>query len=204
MPFLIHKLGLIEFILSAPILLLAILTIYTPAAVMLAVLIKKVLIGRYRALRAPVWGSFYVRNWMVQQTVRIVPWRLFEGTVFQILALRALGARIGNRVHIHRGVNLLHGGWDLLDIGDDVTISQDASLRLVDLDGGQVVVGSVSLGDGSTLEVRAGVGSNTVLEPEAHLSALSSLPDGGRIPRGQRWHGIPAEPAGHAPPRPTL
>ncbi len=203
-PFLIRKLGLIEFILSGPVLLLASLTIYTPAAVLLVVLIKRVLIGRYRALRAPVWGSFYVRNWMVQQAVRIVPWRLFEGTVFQILALRALGARIGQRVHIHRGVNLLHGGWDLLDIGDDVTISQDASLRLVDLDGGQMVVGSVSLGNGSTLEVRAGVGSNTVLEPEAHLSALSSLPDGGRIPRNQRWHGIPAEPDGHAPPRLAL
>jgi non-ribosomal peptide synthetase-like protein len=203
-PFLIRKLGLIEFFLLGPALLLATLALYAPAAVLLAVLIKRVLIGRYHPMRAPVWGSFYVRNWMVQQTVRIVPWRLLEGTVFQILALRALGARIGRRVHIHRGVNLLQGGWDLLDIEDDVTISQDASLRLVDLDGGQVIVGSVALGNGSTLEVRAGVGSNTVLEPEAHLSALSSLPDGGRIPRGERWHGIPAEPAGYAPSRPAL
>lgn len=203
-PFLIGKLGLIEFFLLGPILLLTGLVVYTPAAVMLSVLVKKILIGRYSPVRAPAWGSFYVRNWIVQETVRIVPWRLFEGTVFQILALRALGARIGRRVHIHRGVSFLQGGWDLLDIGDDVTISQDASLRLVDLDGGHIVVGSVSLGDGSTLEVRAGVGCNTVLEPEAYLSALSSLPDGGRIPRGERWHGIPAEPAGHAPPRPLM
>ncbi|MGA9770614.1 MAG: amino acid adenylation domain-containing protein [Blastocatellia bacterium] len=203
-PFLIRRLGLIELFLLGPLILLLALTIYTPVAVLLAVGIKRVLIGRYRALRAPVWGNFYVRNWIVQQAVRIVPWRLFEGTLFQILALRALGARIGERVHIHRGVNLLHGGWDLLDIGDDVTISQDASLRLVDLDGGQVVVGSVTLGNGSTLEVRAGVGSNTVLEPEASLSALSSLPDGGRIPRGEHWHGIPAEPDRYAPPVPEL
>lgn len=203
-PFLIRKLGLIEFFLLSPLLLLTGLMIYTPAALLLSVLVKKALIGRYRPMRAPAWGSFYVRNWVVQETVRIVPWRLFEGTFFQILALRALGARIGQRVHIHRGVSFLQGGWDLLDIGDDVTIGQDAAIRLVDLDGGHIVVGSVALGDRSTLEVRAGVGCNTVLEPEAHLSALSSLPDGGRIPRGERWHGIPAEPAGCAPPRPAI
>ncbi len=114
------------------------------------------------------------------------------------------GARIGRRVHVHRGVNLLQGGWDLLEIGDDVTISQDAAVRLVDLDDGHVVVGAVSIGSGSTLEVRAGVGGNTILEPEAYLTALSYLPDSGRIPRGERWDGIPAQPAGQSPPRPTL
>jgi non-ribosomal peptide synthetase-like protein len=55
------------------------------------------------------------------------------------------------------------------------------------------------LGSGSTLEVRAGVGPHTHLEPEACLTALSSLPRGGRIPRGERWDGIPARTAGRAP-----
>ncbi|MEN3334143.1 MAG: hypothetical protein V7641_3508 [Blastocatellia bacterium] len=204
LPWLIHHLGLIPFLLLGPLLLFASLVIYTPVSILLAAGVKKALIGRYRPLRAPVWGSFYVRNWMVQQTVRIIPWPLLEGTVFQQSALRALGARIGKRVHLHRGVNLLQGGWDLLDIGDDVTISQDASLRLVDFDDGQVVVGAITIGAGSTLEIRAGVGSNTVLEPEAYLAASSSLADGERIPRGERWDGIPARAAGHAPPRPVL
>lgn len=204
LPFLIRSLGLIPFLLLAPALLFATLVIYTPVAVLLAALIKKVLIGRYEPLRAPAWGGFYVRNWMVQQAVRIVPWPLLEGTVFKAAALRALGARIGRRVHIHRGVGLLQGGWDLLDIGDDVTVGQDASVRLVSFDDGQVVVGAVRLGDGCTLDVRAGVGANTCLEAGAYLTALSSLPEGGRIPRGERWDGIPAEPAGRAPDRPQL
>ncbi len=202
MPALMRSLGLIPFLLLSPLLLFAALVAYTPVAILLAVLVKKLLIGRYRPLRAPVWGSFYVRNWMVQQTVRIVPWRLLLGTGFQLAVLRALGARIGRRVHIHRGVNLLQGGWDLLEIGDDVTLSQDAAVRLVDFDDGYVVVGPVSIGDGSTLDVRAGVSANTILEPEAFLTALSSLPSGGRIPRGERWDGIPARPAGQSAPRP--
>jgi non-ribosomal peptide synthetase-like protein len=204
LPWLIHRLGLIPFLLLGPFLLFAGLVIYTPVSILLAASVKKALIGRYRPLRVPVWGSFYVRNWMVQQTVRIIPWPLLEGTVFQQSALRALGAHIGERVHIHRGVNLLQGGWDLLDIGDDVTISQDASLRLVDFEDGQVVVGRITIGEGSTLETRAGVGGNTVLEPDAYLTASSSLLEGQRIPRGERWDGISARPAGFAPPRPIL
>lgn len=204
LPLLLRSVGLIPFLLVTPILIFTSLLVYTPVAVLITVLIKKVLIGRYRPVRAPVWGSFYVRNWMVQQTLRIIPWRLLQGTVFQIVVLRALGARIGNRVHIHRGVNLLQGGWDLLDIGDDVTLSQDSAVRLVELDEGHVIVGPVSLGEGSTLDVRAGVSGDTVLEPEAFLTALSSLPNGGLIPRGERWEGIPAKPAGRAPSRPPL
>jgi non-ribosomal peptide synthetase-like protein len=204
LPFLLRGVGLIPFLLLSPLLVFMSLVVYTPAALLNAVIMKRLLIGRYRPLRAPVWGSFYVRNWMVQQAVRIIPWRLFQGTVFQIAALRALGARIGSRVHIHGGVNLLQGGWDLLEIGDDVTLSQDAAVRLVDLDDGHVIVGSVSLGDGSTLDVRAGVSGDTILEPEAFLTALSNLPGGGVIPRGERWDGIPAMPAGQSPPRPAL
>ena len=204
LPFLARTLGLIPLILLAPVMFLGAAILYTPVALLFAVTIKRVLIGRYQPLRAPVWGGFYVRNWMVQQTVRLVPWRLLDGTEFQLAALRALGVRIGQRVHVHRGVNLLHGGWDLLDIGDDVTLSQDANVRLVDLEDGQVIVGPVWLGEGATLEVRAGVGPYTRLERGACLTALSALSGGGRIPEGERWDGVPAQPAGLAPSRPEL
>ena len=204
LPFLLHKLGLIPFFLLSPLLIFAALLLYTPLAVGFAVLVKRVLIGRYEAVRAPAWSGFYVRNWIVQQAARFIPWTLLEGSIFQIYALRALGARIGQRVHIHRGVNLTEGGWDLLDIGDDVTLSQDAHLRLVDLEDGQIVVGPITIGAGSTLEIRAGVGQHTVLEPEAYLTSLSSLANGKRIPRGELWDGIPAKHNGQAPARPAL
>src|SRR5205823_5492684 len=107
LPYLTQTLGLIPLLLLAPVFYVVGLLVYTGVTVALAVLVKKVLIGRYRPRRAPVWGSFYVRNWMVVQVARLVPWRLLEGTVFQHAALRALGARIGRRVHFHRGVNLV-------------------------------------------------------------------------------------------------
>jgi non-ribosomal peptide synthetase-like protein len=204
LPWLTDKIGLVPSLLLAPTLALTAFLVYTPLSVGFAVMMKRLLIGCYRPLRVPVWSGFFLRNWIVQQTVRLVPWRVLEGTLFQQAALRALGARIGQRVHIHRGVNLLQGGWDLLDIGNDATLSQDAEVRLVELDDGDIVVGSVSLGKGSTLDIHSAVGSRTVLETGACLTALSSLPPGGRIPCGERWDGIPAQPAGQAPAPPPL
>jgi non-ribosomal peptide synthetase-like protein len=199
LPVWMRGMGLVPFLLLSPLLYLAGLAIYTPTMLGVAVLAKKLLIGRYQPMTAPVWGSFYVRNWMVQQAVRLVPWRLLEGSVLHVVALRLLGAKIGERVHIHRGVNLLQGGWDLLEIGDDVTLSQEAALRLVDLHDGQIVVAPIKLGRGATLDIRAAVGGNAALDDGAYLTALSYLPPRMRIPSGEKWDGIPARPAGASP-----
>ena len=204
LPGLAGRVGLVPTVLLAPALGLAALALYTPSALLVAVAAKRLLIGRYRPTRAPVWGSFYLRHWVVLQTVRLVPWPVLQGTVFQHTALRMLGARIGLRVHIHRDVDLLRGGWDLLDIGDDVTLAQSAALRLVELDAGHLVIGPVRIGAGATLDTRAGVAACTVVEAGAWLTALSSLPGGACIPRGERWDGIPAARVGLAPAPPDM
>jgi non-ribosomal peptide synthetase-like protein len=187
-----------------PVVWIAASLVYVPAAIAFVVLVKRLVVGRYRAGRSPVWGSLYVRHWIVRQTLRFVPWRWLEGTVFQLAALRALGARVGKRVHIHRGVDLLQGGWDLLDIGDDVTIGQEVVLRLVDLEDEQVIVGPIAIGAGATLETRSSVAGGATLESGAYLTALSSLPAGARIPPGERWTGVPAAPSGRAAEPPTI
>ncbi len=203
-PSFLAAVGLLPAMLLAPALVLLSLAVYAPVALGAAVLIKRLLIGTYRPLRAPAWGGFYVRNWIVQRAVHAVPWWMVEGTVFQHLGLRALGARIGARVHIHRGVNLLQGGWDLLEIGDEVSIGQDASLKLVDLEAGEIVVAPITLGQGATVEVRAGISGGARLDEESMLTALSALLPGSHVGKGERWDGIPAAPAGHAPARPGV
>lgn len=201
LPWFTESMGLIPCLVLGLAIELCLFAGYTVLSVAFAVMVKRVLIGRYEALRVPVWSAFYLKNWIVQRVVSLVPWSAMEGTRFQHAALRALGARIGQRVHIHRGVDLLQGGWDLLEIGDDVTLCRDAELRLVELDAGDIVVGPVRLGAGATLDIRSGVGGGTVLGEGAYLTPLSSLPSGQRIPAGQRWDGIPARASGAAPKR---
>ena len=203
-PALTADLGPVGFVLVVPLLYVLGVVGYGVGSVAFAVVLKRLLIGRYRPRRDPVWGGFYARNWIVHQAVKLIPWRLLEGTVFQCVALRALGARIGKRVHIHRGVNLTDGGWDLLDLGDDVTLSRDATVRLVDFEDGQIVVGSIAVGRGCTLEPRSGVGPDTAMEPESRLTSHAYLEPGGRVPRGESWSGAPARPTGAAPAPPPL
>ncbi len=203
-PALTGGLGPVGFVLAVPLLSALGTCGYGVGSVAFAVALKWVLIGRYRPRREPVWGGFYVRNWAVHQAARLVPWRLLEGTVFQSAVLRALGARVGRRVHVHRGVDLTHGGWDLLELGDDVTLSRDATVRLVDYEDGQVVVGSVALGSGCVLEPRSGVGPGTAMGPDSRLTSHAYLEPGGRVPPGESWSGVPARPAGAAPGPPPL
>ncbi len=163
-----------------------------PAMLAVAVGAKRVLIGRYRIGRHPAFGSFHVRHWIVTRCARRVPWAALQGTVFQVRALRALGARIGARVHVARGVDLAAGGWDLLDLGDRVTLDRDARIGLVEWDAGKLAIGPVTIGDAATLEPRAGVAGHVELGAGAMLTALSALESGTNVPAGECWDGVPA------------
>ena len=196
LPWALRSFGLLPLLLATPPLFAAAGLLWAPVSLGLAVVCKWVLIGRYRAGRYPVWGWTWLRHWMVQQAVRLVPWGLVHGTVWYGFCLRALGARVGPNLDVQRGVSPGGGGWDLLDVGADVTLGRDCSLRLTELVDGHLVVGPIRIGDGATLETRAGVAPGASLGAGACLTALSMLPTGGHLPAGERWDGVPATPAG--------
>jgi len=198
-PLVYARLGVVGLVAVGPLLALASLAVYLPLAVGLAVAAKRVLIGRYRPIRAPVWSAWYLRHWIVLAVARLIPWPLIAGSQVQLAVLRALGARIGQGVHIHRGVDLARGGWDLLDIGDHVAIGQDAIIGLTQLDRGDLVVGPVVIESGATLLTRATVGGWCRVGAGSELTALSSLNSGQVIPAGERWAGVPARAVGPAP-----
>jgi non-ribosomal peptide synthetase-like protein len=172
---------------------------YLAFAVAVAVIAKRALIGRYAPGRVPVWSGLYLRHWIVQRCARLVPWGSLQGTELHCVVLRLLGARIGCDVHIHRGVDLGHGGWDLLALGDGVTLAQDASLLVAALADGHVVFAPVTIGAGSTIDVRACVDGGAELGRETFLAASAWLPGSARVPDGARCDGVPATIAGAAP-----
>lgn len=172
---------------------------YAVVAVALAIGAKELLIGRYVPQRVPAWSSFHVRHWIVVRLVRLVPWTLLEDTEAKVAALRALGARIGRRVHLHRGVDVLSGGWDLIEIGDDATLQREAELGACQLEDGQLVVGAVRIGRGATMATRAGVGPDASVGDGAFVGPLSFVPSGAHVPAGEAWQGVPARRVGAAP-----
>ena len=204
LPLIARDAGTITFLLLIPALALAAVVIYAPLALLATVAVKKLLIGRYREGRHPYLGGYHLRSWLVQQFARAIPWEVVEGTVFKNTFLRALGARIGKGVHIHRGVDLRAGGWDLLDVGDGATIGRDASLGLLDYEDQELILGPVTIGAGCTLDTRARMAPHSAMEPGSVLASLAMLPSYAVIPAGEMWHGVPAEFQAAAPPEPAL
>jgi non-ribosomal peptide synthetase-like protein len=117
--------------------------------------------------------------------------------------LRALGARVGKGVHLHRGVSLQHGGWDLLDIGDGAALGRDVSLGLVTYDRQQIVFASITIGAEATLDTRARMAPGSRMGRGAFLAPLAWLSSGAYVPEGECWDGVPARPVGPAPPPPV-
>src|SRR5262249_4072584 len=204
LPRLVARLGVVPVLLLSPLFGALLLAAYALAALAFAVLTKAVLIGRYRPGRVPVWTSLHVRHWLCVRTARLVPWGLLHGTALHAAALRALGARIGARVHIHRGVDPAPGGRDLLTIGDDAVLAREAHLDLAELVDGELVLGPVVIGARSVLEVRAGVGGAAVVGDGAHIGALAHVAAGARVPAGERWDGVPARCVGRSPAPPAV
>ena len=200
LPRLFTGLGLIGFILLMPVLTAAGFALYLPLSVGFAVMIKRLLIGRYRTIRTPYGSTYHLRHWLVFQASRLIPWQVIQGTGLQIGVLRALGATIGERVHLARGVELRRGGWDLLTLGDGAAVNSDAVLGLVELDRGDVVFAPIVVGAGAVLETRAGMSGGSSLGAGSRLAALSALNPGQTVPAGEMWRGVPAGPAGFAPP----
>ncbi len=173
------------------------LLLYVPLSLMAVVLAKRAIVGTYRAGRWPVWGGFYIRHWAVCQLVRLVPWRLLEGTAFQAAALRALGARIGQRVHIHRGVESAAGRMG----------SARHRRRRDDRTGGHAPAGGPRgrANGGGADHARRRRDDGDARERRrrrrhrhGRLSdgAVSACPPGARVPARARWDGVPAGPAG--------
>ncbi|MGE0145364.1 MAG: amino acid adenylation domain-containing protein, partial [Planctomycetota bacterium] len=161
-------------------------------ALALVVCAKRWLIGTYREGEILANSAAGFRHWLVSHLAQWIPWGTLTLTSLQVIALRWLGARIGRNVHIHRGVDLTRGGWDLLEIGDDVTLNQDAALRVVMLERSRYVYRPIRIGDGATLDVRAGIDGGGTMAAQSRLTALSSLSSGSIAGAGEEWHGVPA------------
>ena len=199
LPRLVAAWGWTLFFLLLPLLGFALALTYLPLSVLALAATKRLLIGKYRPMKIPVWSATYARHWIVQTVGKMVPWNFAAGTVFPSWALRMLGAKVGRRVHFHRGVGFSDGGWDLLEIGDDVTLSQEVALRLTQLSDGYLHVGPIRIGNSATLERRSGMAGFTTIEEGGYLGPLASLAPGSTIGTHERWDGVPAERSARSP-----
>jgi non-ribosomal peptide synthetase-like protein len=198
LPMIAEHAGLWVTLALGPVLAVGSMVAYALLSIAVLVLLKRLLIGAYTPMTYRLWSGTHLRHWIVEQGARAVPWSLLSGTTALNAVLRLLGARVGARVHIHRGVNVTQGGWDLLTIGDDATLACDAWMGLVELDNSCARVAPVTIGRGALIDVRAGVGGGARVGDGAHLQPLAWLADDASLSDGESFGGVPARSVGRA------
>jgi non-ribosomal peptide synthetase-like protein len=160
-----------------------------PLLVLVAVTVKWLVLGRVRPGRYPLWGGYYLRWWFAQAVVASVPANYLAGTPLLPWFYRLLGSRIGKDVYI--GTERL-AAFDLISIGDGACVDDDVSLFGQTVEGGELVIGPVTVGRKCYVGTRSVLREGAVMEDGARLEDLSLLPSGARIPAGETWAGSPA------------
>jgi len=175
-----------------------------PFAMLLAVAVKWLVIGRFRAGSYPLWGSYYFRWWLVRRATGVILTPYLAGTPFIRGYYRMLGAKIGRGAFIGRGEI---DAADLVTVGEDAILSDYALLSTSAVERGMLHLGPVTIGARAFLGSQAVVGRGSTIGEGAMLEDLSALQPGRSIPAGERWSGSPAErvgPALETGPRPQV
>jgi non-ribosomal peptide synthetase-like protein len=115
--------------------------------------------------------------------------RIFDGTPFKSLILRALGARIGRRV-FDDGGGLIEP--TLTAIGDDCVLNVGVEIQCHSQEDGTFKSERSTLGAGCTIGVGGLVHYGVTVGEGAVLAADSFVMKGEEVPAGARWGGNPA------------
>jgi non-ribosomal peptide synthetase-like protein len=157
----------------------------------LPILVKWMLVGRWKHREIQVWSLAYLRFWIVKALIRTSPLVLFVGSPVYPLYLRALGARIGPGVAIFS--RIVPVCTDLLTIGAGTVIRKDAHFSCYRAQAGVIRAGSVTIGEDVVVGEGAVIDIETSMGAGAQLGHVSSLHSAQVVPDGERWHGCPAQ-----------
>ena len=163
-----------------------------PSWLLLSIIVKWTVIGRYKAGRYPVWGMYYFRWWLASRFQSLSWSEMFVGTPLMSLYYRAMGATVGRNCLI--GTQLCTA-FDLVDIGSDTSIGADTHILGYRVEDGWLILGNVSIGRGCFVGTHCSLGLNVTMHDDSRLDDVSVLSDDCAIGEGEGRRGSPAEDA---------
>jgi non-ribosomal peptide synthetase-like protein len=170
-------------------------------AVLFTVLMKWILVGRYRAGEKPLWCSFIWRNELINALHEHLTDAWLVGmltrTPFVCWYFRLLGAKIGRRVYLD---TTDFSEFDLATIGHEAALNADCTVQTHLFEDRVMKMGTIHIGPRCKVGTGTLVLYDTKMETGATLGALSLLMKGETLPANTHWTGIPArrEEASHA------
>jgi non-ribosomal peptide synthetase-like protein len=158
--------------------------------VLIAIVAKWTIIGRYRRGCYPLWRSYYVRWWIVSRLQHLSFISALNGTPLAPVIWRAFGAKVGRRCVLN--ASLVYA-WDCIRIGDDTSIGVDTHMPGLRIEDGYLVIGSVEIGDRCFIGNHSMVGLDVRMGNDARLDDQSLLADRTVVPTGGSYRGSPAQ-----------
>lgn len=160
---------------------------------LMVALLKWILVGRYKPRVEPLWGNFVRRTEFltgIYETSAVpVAMALLQGTPMLNPLLRLFGARIGKRCLID---TTYLTEFDLVRIGDDVTIGTDVSLQTHLFEDRVMKMGYVTVESGASVTARDVVLYGATVGADARVAPLTLVMKGETLPANTRWAGVPA------------
>jgi non-ribosomal peptide synthetase-like protein len=160
-----------------------------PTLLLLSIVIKWLVIGRFKPGKYPLWSAYYWRFWFVQQVQAFVPLIVLSGSPLLNWYYRLMGAKIGNEVYLATSELL---AFDLIEVGARTSIGKDSRLLGYEIVDGWLKIGRVTTGQDCCVGTNSALGLNSQMEDGAELGDLSYLLDDRTIPAGEVWVGSPA------------
>lgn len=156
-------------------------------------LMKWVLVGRYKPRIAPLWGNFVRRTEFltgIYETAAVpAALGLVQGTPMLNPLLRLFGAKVGKRCLID---TTYMSEFDLVRIGDDVTVGSTVSLQTHLFEDRIMKMGYVTIDSGASVSTRSIILYGATVGEDVHVSPLTLVMKGEALPANTGWAGIPA------------
>ena len=167
-------------------------TSYFLAAAALPIVLKWLLVGRWRAQTVPVWSGAYLRFWTVKTLVRSNPLVLFAGTPLYVLYLRLLGANVAWSAQV--GLRQPPVCTDMLHVGEGAVIGALSHVPCYQAVAGRIHIAPVHIGRDCHVGEGSFVDIDTVMADGTRLLHASTVQAGQHLQGSACWHGNPAQP----------
>ncbi|KAI8337529.1 hypothetical protein BC941DRAFT_352853 [Chlamydoabsidia padenii] len=164
-----HYIRLVQLVLSLSI-SMAVSAIVFP---LLSILIKWIVIGRYRAGSYPMWGQYYLRWWIVNKVITLVGLGIFElDPSYHATYLWLMGAKVGKNCRINAKADIQE--YDLITMGDGCVLENKCSVRPFTLSTGRINLTPVVIGDNCVVGLRSFVVAGTTLASGTAIAPMTS------------------------------
>jgi non-ribosomal peptide synthetase-like protein len=160
---------------------------------LLIILLKWLVVGRYKPGTIPLWSNFVWRTELItglyESMVVSGCLNFLLGTPFAAIILRLLGMRIGKDAYID---TTDFTEFDLISIGDNVILNHGCTLQTHLFEDRVMKMARIRLENNCQLGSAAVVLYDSLLAQDVLLQPLSLIMKGEQLPASTSWQGIPA------------